>query len=44
MGALLMNTPAPPQIVAQTDNVAAYKAHKKGLMQRLFPVLDEVPA
>ncbi|MBU1654349.1 MAG: restriction endonuclease subunit S, partial [Gammaproteobacteria bacterium] len=31
-------------IIAQTQNLAALKAHKKGLMQQLFPALDEVPA
>ena len=29
-------------ITAQTQKVAALKAHKKGLMQQLFPSLDEV--
>jgi len=31
-------------ITAQTQKIAALKTHKKGLMQQLFPVLDEVPA
>ena len=31
-------------ITAQSQKIAALKAHKKGLMQQLFPVLDEVPA
>ena len=29
-------------ITAQTQKLAALKAHKKGLMQQLFPVVDEV--
>ena len=28
-------------ITAQTQKLAALKTHKKGLMQQLFPVLDE---
>ncbi len=31
-------------ITAQTQKLAALKIHKKGLMQQLFPVLDEVAA
>jgi type I restriction enzyme S subunit len=31
-------------ITAQTQNLAALKTHKKGLMQQLFPVLDEATA
>jgi type I restriction enzyme S subunit len=31
-------------IAAQTQKIAALKQHKKGLMQQLFPVLDEVGA
>ncbi len=31
-------------ITAQTQKLAALKTHKKGLMQQLFPTLDEVPA
>ena len=31
-------------ITAQTQKLAAHKTHKKGLMQQLFPVLDEVAA
>lgn len=31
-------------ITAQSQKIAALKAHKKGLMQLLFPVLDEVAA
>lgn len=31
-------------ITAQTKKIEALKTHKKGLMQQLFPVLDEVPA
>ncbi|OGT89550.1 MAG: restriction endonuclease [Gammaproteobacteria bacterium RIFOXYA12_FULL_61_12] len=31
-------------IAAQTQKLAALKAHKKGLMQQLFPVLEEAPA
>lgn len=31
-------------IEAQSQKVDALKTHKKGLMQQLFPVLDEVPA
>ena len=31
-------------ITAQSQKIAALKTHKKGLMQQLFPVLDEVPA
>ncbi|MEM7533682.1 MAG: restriction endonuclease subunit S, partial [Chloroflexota bacterium] len=30
------------QITAQTKKLAALKAHKKGLMQQLFPVMDGV--
>lgn len=30
-------------IAAQSQKVDALKSHKKGLMQQLFPVLDEVP-
>jgi type I restriction enzyme, S subunit len=30
-------------VTAQTQKLAALKTHKKGLMQQLFPVLDEVP-
>ena len=29
-------------ITAQTQQLEAYKAHKKGLMQQLFPSVDEV--
>jgi type I restriction enzyme S subunit len=29
-------------ITTQTQKLAAFKTHKKGLMQQLFPVLDEV--
>ena len=29
-------------ITAQTQKIAALKAHKKGLMQQLFPLIDEV--
>lgn len=29
---------------AQTQKLATLKTHKKGLMQQLFPALDEVPA
>jgi type I restriction enzyme S subunit len=29
-------------IVAQTQKLDTLKAHKKGLMQQLFPVMDEV--
>jgi type I restriction enzyme S subunit len=32
------------QIVVESDKLDALKAHKKGLMQRLFPVMDEVSA
>lgn len=32
------------QIATQAEKIEALKAHKKGLMQQLFPVLDEVPA
>jgi type I restriction enzyme S subunit len=31
-------------ITAQSQKIDALKSHKKGLMQQLFPVLDEVPA
>ena len=31
-------------ITAQTQKLAALKTHKKGLMQQLFPALDEAPA
>jgi len=31
-------------ITAQTQKLAALKTHKKGLMQQLFPVMDEVSA
>lgn len=31
-------------ITAQTQKLAALKTHKKGLMQQLFPALDEGPA
>lgn len=31
-------------IAAQIQKIDALKTHKKGLMQQLFPVLDEVPA
>lgn len=31
-------------ITAQTKKIAALKTHKKGLMQQLFPVLEDVPA
>lgn len=31
-------------ITAQNQKIDAIKIHKKGLMQQLFPVLDEVPA
>jgi type I restriction enzyme S subunit len=31
-------------IAAQSQKIAALKNHKKGLMQQLFPVMDEVPA
>jgi len=31
-------------IAAQTQKIDAFKTHKKGLMQQLFPVPDEVPA
>lgn len=31
-------------IIAQTQKIEALRTHKKGLMQRLFPVLDEVSA
>ncbi|MBA8021053.1 restriction endonuclease subunit S (plasmid) [Escherichia coli] len=31
-------------ITAQTQKIDAIKIHKKGLIQQLFPVLDEVPA
>lgn len=31
-------------ITAQSQKIEALKKHKKGLMQQLFPVLDEVPA
>lgn len=31
------------QIVAETDKLTALKAHKKGLMQQLFPSLEEAP-
>ncbi|SDW03817.1 type I restriction enzyme, S subunit [Nitrosomonas eutropha] len=32
------------QITAQAEKIDALKAHKKGLMQQLFPVLDEARA
>ena len=31
-------------ITAQNHKISALKTHKKGLMQQLFPVLDEAPA
>jgi type I restriction enzyme S subunit len=31
-------------ITAQTQKLDALKAHKKGLMQQLFPAMDEVGA
>ena len=31
-------------IAAQTQKIATLKAHKKGLMQQLFPSADEVSA
>jgi type I restriction enzyme S subunit len=31
-------------IATQTQKLAAFKTHKKGLMQQLFPVMDEVGA
>ncbi|MFO6052719.1 restriction endonuclease subunit S, partial [Pseudomonas aeruginosa] len=31
-------------ITAQSQKIDAIKIHKKGLIQQLFPVLDEVPA
>lgn len=31
-------------ITAQSQKIATLKAHKRGLMQQLFPVLDEVQA
>lgn len=31
-------------ITAQTQKIAGLKTHKKGLMQQLFPALNEVPA
>ncbi|MCF8150985.1 MAG: restriction endonuclease subunit S [Sulfuritalea sp.] len=31
-------------VTAQTQRLAALKTHKKGLMQQLFPALDELPA
>jgi type I restriction enzyme S subunit len=31
-------------IVAQSQKIESLKVYKKGLMQQLFPVLDEVPA
>ena len=31
-------------ITAQTQKIDALKTHKKGLMQQLFPTLDEVGA
>ena len=31
-------------IVAQGDKIDALKAHKSGLIQQLFPIVDEVPA
>ncbi len=31
-------------ITAQAKKLEALKAHKKGLMQQLFPVMDEVNA
>jgi type I restriction enzyme S subunit len=30
------------QISVQTQKFAAFKAHKKGLMQQLFPTVDDV--
>lgn len=44
MGALLMDTPARPQIVAQTGKFDALKVHKTGMLQQLFPLLDEAQA
>jgi type I restriction enzyme S subunit len=32
------------KIAAETQKLGALKTHKKGLMQQLFPVLDEVGA
>ena len=32
------------EIAAQAEKIEVLKAHKKGLMQQLFPVLDEVQA
>lgn len=32
------------QITTQAEKIEALKAHKKGLMQQLFPVLDEAGA
>ncbi|MCY7393399.1 MAG: restriction endonuclease subunit S, partial [Leptolyngbyaceae cyanobacterium CAN_BIN12] len=31
-------------IAAQTEKIDALKTHKKGLMQQLFPAMDEVSA
>jgi len=31
-------------IIDQSQKIAALKNHKKGLMQQLFPVLDEASA
>jgi type I restriction enzyme S subunit len=31
-------------INARTQKIEALRTHKKGLMQQLFPMLDEVPA
>ena len=31
-------------ITAQSQKIFALKTHKKGLMQQLFPVMDEVEA
>ncbi|MNR63530.1 hypothetical protein D3C85_1858700 [compost metagenome] len=32
------------RIAAQMDKVEALKTHKQGLMQQLFPVMDEISA
>lgn len=37
-------SPLDDLITAQSQKIDALKTHKKGLMQQLFPVLDEVPA